>query len=243
MQRLLRICFYLGLALLFLTAIATIGVYRASQQAPKFYVEALSVEPEKQAEAGDELEREALELNNQVRQEGRWVAHFTDKQINGWLASDLPEKFPRMLPAGVSAPRVALERSLAQIACRYEQSGFSTVVVLGVECHLTDEPNTVAVRIRHIRAGQIPVPLGNSLDEISQRAGESGLPLRWSTIEGDPVALITIPEQIEELKDRLLRLETIELRPGVLLLSGRTDPVPKMPTELDPVPPADGNAD
>jgi len=222
MRRILRICVYISLVLLLLFALGVFGVYRASQQVPKFYAEAIAIEPAKQAAAGDALEREALELNNQVRREGEWFARFTDEQINGWLADDLPEKFPKLLPEGVTAPRVSIEPGLAQAACKYEQSGLSTVVVLGIEPYLTDEPNTVAIRIRHVRAGQIPIPLGQFMTEIADQAGKSGLPLRWSEIEGDPLALITIPEQIDELKGRRLQLERIELKPGELLLSGRT---------------------
>jgi hypothetical protein len=224
MRRFLRLCGYLGLVLLALAAVGMFGLYRASQQVPEFYAQALTVEPARQAAAGDALEREALELNNQVRQEGQWVARFTAEQINGWLADDMPEKFPRMLPEGVSAPRVALDDGLAQVACTYDQGGFSTVLVLGIEPYLTEEPNTVAVRIRHVRAGQIPVPLGKFMDEISARAARSGLPLRWTELEGDPVALVTVPERIDELKNRRLKLETIAVQAGELLLSGRTEP-------------------
>lgn len=233
MRRFLRISGYLGLVLLALASVGTLGLYQASQQVPEFYAQALTIEPAKQAAAGDALEREALELNNQVRQEGQWVARFTAEQINGWLADDMPEKFPRMLPEGVSAPRVAIDEGLAQVACRYDQGGFSTVVVLGIEPYLTEEPNVVAVRIRHVRAGQIPIPLGKFIDEISERAARSGLPLTWSELEGDPVALVTVPEQIEELKNRRLKLETIALLPGELLLSGRTEPL-STPAEPPP---------
>lgn len=223
MRRFVRILGFLGLGLVLLAVLGAFGLFRASQHVPEFYAQALTIEPQRQAVAGDELERQALELNNQVRRPGEWFARFTTEQINGWLANDLPEKFPRILPAGVSQPRVSLQKGLAQIACHYNQGSFSTVIVLGIEPYLTDDPNTVAVRIRHARAGTLPVPLGSFLDDISARAAASGVPLRWSQVEGDPVALVTIPGRIEELKNRRLVIETVDVEDGEILLSGRTD--------------------
>jgi hypothetical protein len=223
MRRLVRILGFLSLALIMLAVLGAFSIFRASQQVPEFYAQALTVAPHRQAVAGDELERQALELNNQVRRPGEWFARFTTEQINGWLANDLPEKFPHILPEGVSQPRVSLEKGLAQIACHYDQGTFSTVIVLGIEPYLTDEPNTVAVRIRHARAGTLPVPLGTFLDDISARAAEAGVPLRWSQVDGDPIALVTIPERIEELKNRRLVIETVDVEDGEILLSGRTD--------------------
>lgn len=202
------------------------GTYRASQHVPEFYERAIHLEPVDQAKAGEELERQVLELHNEARQEGHWEATFTDEQINGWLAVDLPAKFPNSLPPEVRDPRVAIDPQQAQIACRYEGPKAQAVVSLAVDIHLTDEPNVIAVRIRQARAGLLPLPIKQGLDRITTAAREAGIPLRWSQKEGDPVALVTLPLTHEQYGKRLLKLKSLELRAGEIYLAGETERAP-----------------
>lgn len=225
MRRLLRFLVVLAIGGVAVVAVMLCGMYRATQQSPEFYTAALEAPPQVQAEAGDELERRVLELRNELQQPGRWEAQFTQEQINGWLAADLPGKFPNLLPGGISDPRLALEPSLTKLACRYQDQRISTVVSLDADVYLTDEPNVVAVRLRQVRAGSLPIPLGQFLDQISRRAAEGGLALRWSEQEGDPLALLTIPPQIDERQKLLLHLDTIEVLAGQVRFAGRTEPL------------------
>src|SRR5687768_16914905 len=114
------------------------GAWRATQQVPEFYQVAIRKQPEIQAEAREQLEQQVIELHNEVRQTGHWEATFTDEQINGWLAADLPGKFPNALPKGVSEPRVAIHPEEAQVACRYQSPKIETVFSMGVEISLTE---------------------------------------------------------------------------------------------------------
>ena len=198
--------------------------YRATQQVPEFYDQVLHVEPQVQQVAGYELEQQVLQLHNEVRETGDWEALFTDEQINGWLAFDLPEKFADALPPGVSEPRVEVEPHQAQIACRYETGQFRSVVSLALEIQLTDEPNVLAVRICQARAGMLPLPLSRFLDQISQRAGQADIMVRWTQQDGDPVALVTIPMRHEQYPRREIHLDTVELREGAVYLAGSTRP-------------------
>ena len=136
-------------------------------------------QPVEQKAAADQLEREVLELHNEARKPGRWEARFSQEQINGWLAADLPVKFPGHARR-VSAPRVAIEPGRMQFAVRYDHGEISTVLSLAGDAYLTDRPNEVAIHIEHVRAGAFPVPLAQFLDDIAERAGEAGLPLRWT---------------------------------------------------------------
>src|SRR5262245_66308041 len=95
-------------AIVLALTIALSAFYRATQQAPQFYREALAAAPRSQHDEGQRFERQALALHNQLQHTGRWEVRFTQDEINGWLASELPEKFPELLPHGVSDPRVAI---------------------------------------------------------------------------------------------------------------------------------------
>jgi hypothetical protein len=205
------------------TALALWGVYQASQQVPEFYVQALAAPPETQAAAGQALERQAASLNNQVRRPGRWEARFTQDEINGWLAVDLPKKFPGSLPQGVSEPRVAVSPDEIQLAVKWQQGNTSAVLSAAGDVYLTDEPNQIALRILAVRAGALPVPLARFLDEIAERAASSGLPLEWTEIEGDPVALIKLPLDREEFRGKQLLVEELRLEDDAIVVAGQTE--------------------
>ena len=215
-----------AIVLVLIAAVSMWSVYQSSQQVPEFYVQALAAPPAQQAAAGQELERQAVALNNQVRRPGRWEARFTQDQINGWLAVDLPKKFPGSLPGGVSDPRVAVAPNQVQLAVKWQQGNASAVLSAAGEAYLTEEPNEVAVRILSVRAGALPVPLARFLDEIATRAASSGLPLRWTEIDGDPVALVKLPLDRAEFKGKQLLVEELRLEEGAIVVAGRTDEGP-----------------
>ena len=225
MKRIARIFVILLVVIATTSAVVLFLLYRASQQEPEFYEQALRIEPSQYEEAGDELEKNVLDLRNEVQQVGRWEATFTDAQINGWLAVDMPKKFPNTLPSTVSDPRVSIIPKLAQLACRYTGSRFSAVVSLGLEIRTTDEPNVVAVRLKRIRAGSVPLPVVEKWkDELEKASLRAELPLKWEQIDGDDVALVTIPTGRSKRSGGRLLLETIELRNGEVYLAGRTEP-------------------
>ena len=223
MRGLLRNAIVAIVAVSSIAVLAVWGLYRAARQEPDFYQAALQVESTVQEDAGDALEREILDLHNEARAEGRWEAVFTNEQLNGWLASDLAEKFPNLLPPGTKDPRVAIRAGQAQIACRHQSGTLETVISFALGVHLTEDTNTLAIRISKLRAGTLPLPLKRFLDGISRAAKNADLRLRWTTMNGDPLALVTVPSQHEDYAHRAIYLETIELREGEIYLSGRTE--------------------
>ena len=222
MRRIVRILLLLFLALLVTAGLGLFGVYRATQQVPEFYQTAMKLERADQAVAGDEMERNVLGLRNDLQEQGRWEARFTEKQINGWLAVDLPEKFTTSLPKGISNPRVSIGTEGTRIAFRYQGPRISTVVSLAGTITLTDETNVIAVRIAKVRAGLLPLPLKDFLDDISDAARRSDLNLRWSTQDGDPVALIRVPTVSDDYDYEEVFIDRIETADGELILSGHT---------------------
>jgi len=198
--------------------------YKAAQHQPEFYREAIqsAPAPEVQAEAGDALEREVLDLRNSVKRSGHWEARFTDEQINGWLAVDLPEKFPNVLPKQINDPRVSITPGEALLGARYEDTRITTVVSLALDISLSDEPNVIAVRIKKARAGAIPAPITSWLDKVTVEAAKAGIEIRWVQVEGDPVAMVTLPTNHKEMDKRILSLERLDLLEGEVVLAGKT---------------------
>jgi hypothetical protein len=196
------------------------GLYHASQQMPDFYAEALVVGAEQQQNAGYVLEQEVLDLHTDLQQLPTWEAFFSEAELNGWLAADLPRKFPSFLPAEIDAPRVNLEKGQLKLACRYRSGGLATVVHLTVFVHMADEPNTVAIRLSKARAGALPLPLKSFLDHVTDLARRLSLPLRWTQQSGDPVALLTFPSEFKAFKNRIVELTVVEVLEEQIRLGG-----------------------
>src|SRR5262245_19913139 len=100
-----------------------IGAYWASRQPTRFYLEAISASSAETTQHGEHFERAVLAVHNNAQHAGRWETSFTADEINAWLATDLPAKFPRLLPAGVSEPRVAIDGDGFHFAVRYQRGG------------------------------------------------------------------------------------------------------------------------
>lgn len=223
MRRVIRIVVYGAVGAVLLGFVAAFWLYRAAHAVPEFYATALQVEPERQAEAGDQLEHNVLELHNSLQDEGRWEALFTADEINGWLATVLPEKFSNVLPRSVTDPRVVISPKQAQVACRYADDRIQTVVSLSLKIALTDEPNVVAVQVGSVRAGSVPLPLKSFLDDVTNAARRATLDLRWTQSDGEPVALLRIPAKHQDYRFREIHIDTIELREGAIYFAGQTD--------------------
>jgi len=213
----------MGLFLLVALVGATmLGLYRASQTVPEFYQAALHFEQEEADKAGDQLEQQVVQLHNDVQHGESWELELTDEQINGWLATDLPEKFPGLLPSEVEQPRVAFQGGLTHIACRLNMPKLKTVLCLALDGYLTEETNEIAIRIDKARAGMVPVPLKGVLESAATAAKRADLHLRWAQTDGDPVALIKFPTDRDDLRSGVV-IQSVQVEEGKIIVSGTAD--------------------
>lgn len=202
-------------------------VYRASQAVPDFYTQALDIESDTADAAGDQLEQQVVELHNELERGSNWELVLTAEQVNGWLATDLEEKFPGLLPSEVHQPRVAFQDGTTHIACRVQTPKMNTVLSLALQPYLTDTPNELAIRVAHVRAGNVPVPLKGLLDRVAAAAMQAQFPLRWAQEEGDPVAIVQVPTEREDLRPGVV-IETVRVEDGRLYVSGKAETPPEM---------------
>jgi hypothetical protein len=218
----LRIAALVGGGLLLVIAAGLCGLYWALRQEPDFYRQAVRLDPSAQKKASDQMLQRAAALRNDVDKGGRWQALFTARQINGWLAVDLVNNYPHVLPHSLRDPRVQIRPDRMTLACRLKRDGLQGVVTLTVEPYLP-EPNLLALRIRGARIGLVPMPLAEILDSISRAAGQMDLHLRWQQAGGDPVALISFSPPLEHDR-KLVEIETLRLGEGEIYLAGTTRP-------------------
>ena len=220
MRRLVRALLLLLIVSLAVAGIGWFVVQRALNHEPAFYARAMTQSPEVQDAAGIELEKEVLDLHNQVRRAGHWQASFAENELNGWLAVDLPVKFPKLLPEEAADPRLALRDGEALIACRYQSDRLDCVVSIALGLRLTANQNEIAIRVRRARAGALPLPLSKLIDQASHAARREGIRLRWTEEGGEPVALVRVSPKHPEFPDRTVTIETLDIEGGQLLLGG-----------------------
>jgi hypothetical protein len=220
MRRTLRYLVILVLLFVCASGGVTWWAYEAVQAVRPFYREAMEVKPSVLRQAGLELTSRATALVNDAQRGEPWQAQFTEEQINGWLAYDLPEKHGDLIPTDVADPRVAIEDGQLKLGVRYSGSRVETVLSVDVEPYLA-EPNVLGLRIVGARAGTLPIPLGEVTDRMSRAAERFDIPLTWIQESETPTALVTL--RLKSARDgQRLQLDELQVSLGAILLQGTT---------------------
>ena len=194
-------------------------LYRSLYYVPEFYSQALALGAPELQKSNREMLRRTAALNNDLKRIGQWQALFTDQQINGWLAVDVPKNHPDLLPPEVRDPRVRIMPEGIFAGAKFEGE-VSAVISLQLAVRLT-APNVLAVRIHKARVGDVPWPLDRVVEEVVAAAASWGLQVEQTQTDGDPVLLVTLPPDLQDNRRHIL-LEHLELRDGEVFLSGRT---------------------
>ena len=124
------------------------------------------------------------------------------------------------MPQSLSDPRVIIEADGVTLACRAAHAGVLAVVSLKVDVYLAEE-NVVAVRIRKARAGSLPWSLNKIVEGFTKSAARGNVRLSWRQADGDPLALIKVP-QTRGAGKRRIRVTTLRLEEGRIIIGGST---------------------
>ncbi len=216
MSRRIRLLLYVAAGLVVL---ALLGLYIALRHEPAFYARAMQIAPPVLDRGSDRMIRQATALQNATARSGRWQAVITAEEINGWLTVDMMKNHPGTLPPGFSDPRVEIDAKRITVGCRFQQSGVNSVLSLAVRPYMA-EPNILALRIERARAGALPLPLKGILDRVSQAARDMQWQLEWRHTGGDPVAMLTLPDDAES--NHIVRIESFQLADGEIRIIGNT---------------------
>ncbi|MFK7768003.1 MAG: hypothetical protein AB8B55_12340 [Mariniblastus sp.] len=218
----------LVLFLLFFVLLASAGaywVYQSAQTIPEFYQAALSLDEEVADVEGDEFEKRVLNLQNDARSKSEWQAIFTEAQVNGWIASDMPEKFPDSLPQIVEDPRVVMLPQNLKLAMRVKSGRFEGILIASTDVFCTED-GRIGVRIKTVSVGVLPIPIAQFADRIADAIRSAGVDVEWTETEGDPVALLKLPKDFFEFEGVHARPTGIEIEEGKVILSGETKEEP-----------------
>jgi len=208
---------WLAIAVLFLLLATGAGFAWSLQQPPQFYEQALeSVPPaEVRREVVKALVEQTLQLVEEIERSDRWSEQFTEQQINSWLAEEFDKAEFSWMPRSVRDPRVKLDDGTMHLAFRIETKRLQGVV----SCELkpwVSGPNQIAVAIRFVRLGLVPISMESLVQRLAGRVGLNGWLVTWQRESGHDVVVVNLDrgEPVQPI------LETIELEPGVLRIAG-----------------------
>jgi hypothetical protein len=167
-----------------------------------------------------------LSAVNGERDERGWYATFTDEQINsyfdeGFIQSGLDT---RLLPEGVSEPRVAFEApDRIRLAFRYGKGAWSTLISIDLRVWLASrELNAVALELEGFHAGALPISAQSLLEQFSLVVGkQNGMELNWyrDPESGHPVAVLHFQTDYRNN----VQLQAVQLDQGSITIRGRSN--------------------
>ena len=213
-------------AVCLLLAIATVigTVVWALLQSPHFYEVAIreQADPVVRKKAAKRFVQRTLRLVDEIKTADHWSEEFTEQQINAWLAEELHQKFAEWVPPGVSDPRVKLTKQSIHLGFRYKDAKWNGVVSLRLKPWVT-EPNQLAIQVESIRAGLVPIPLEDVLQEVAKRFKKNDkdqVLIEWKQLDGKDVAIVRLAKEQPEQPV----LEAVDVKKGAVRISGSRMP-------------------
>ena len=187
---------------------------------PAFYRERALARMSAPDQAARRLVSDVSALRAAVVREGRWEAALDERDINAWLATDLPRNHSALLPDGVSAPRVRLAPQRVEVGVRVGFGPCAAVASLAAEVRLR-EPNQLGVTLVDARLGGLPLPRGPVLAAVERGFRRLGLFATVRRLDGRSVLVVYIPSTHEE-GGAAHWLESLAIGEGTIAVSGRT---------------------
>jgi hypothetical protein len=213
------IFFGLGLLLL-LVGVGTIVVLLLTHE-PAVYARAGQPEgPERQKLSGEFFSQFAS-LYQSIHDDPTWDATFTEKSINSYFEEDFVRSgvAQKVLPEGVSAPRVAIEPDKFRLAFRYSMGPWSTIISIDMRIWTAAkrEPNVIALELQGLHAGSLPISAQSLLEQICETGRQNGIDVVWYRYQGNPVALLKFQADHPTIQFTGLQLDT-----GRIIIRGRS---------------------
>ena len=197
---------------------AGFATWRSTRSAPDWYTAALEASDSQNSDNGRLLERRLVSLSNDLRFSESWSAVLPDEMLNGWLASDLPEKLPEALPDSIRNPRLRIDGEKLLLVFQSQ----ATVVQVTLGIRATSTPNQIAFKVVRVRSGWIPIPISWWAESLTESLQRKDVLLEWSEQDGAPIALLTLPNSVTTDETRQSFLKAAQLQGNALAIAGTT---------------------
>jgi hypothetical protein len=165
-----------------------------------------------------------IQLSRNVQAQKPWSQQLTfkDEQINSFLTEGFVQQgfSDRLLPEGISEPRVSFEPEVMHLSFRYKVKLMSTVVSLDMRAWVPPgEGNVLALRLDGFHAGAVPFKAQWLLDRLSEVARQNDVEVSWYRHEGHPVAILRF--QANQPRPTL-KLRNVRIEQGQLTVWGES---------------------
>ena len=183
---------------------------------PRFYVRVGQLTPEQTAQGNDQFHHQASRLTNQILNETRFDVTFTEDQVNAWLTGEAAEKYADRMPDGIDGARIAFGTGRIAVGAHLRRGPVSSIASIYIEPAVLDG-TAVALRVRRVRAGALPMPASECRRLFQRTAGRG--PFEWRDQDGDPCLVFRLsPKQVRQG----MRIEHVVVQPGTLQVQGIT---------------------
>jgi hypothetical protein len=217
-----RRSFLLGLSVFAVLIVGSLGVtWLLLRYEPRWYAQR-RLPTEDQTRKSRECSTRLIELYNATQRPGPFSVSFAEEQFNSYLAEGIHRQgvADKLLPEGISDPRVAFQEDRVEVAFRYRSGLINTVISVRLKVWLpSSEPNLLVVQLESLKAGLVPISAQWLLEEISESLRNRGTEVTWYRHEGCPAALLRFQA---DLSKPTLLLRGVELSQDSLTVHGET---------------------
>jgi hypothetical protein len=158
---------------------------------------------------------------------GRWEGVFEERQLNAWLAVDLPRNHPELMPEAISSPRIELLPGRLRAGVRVGRGLLAATVWVEAEVTLR-EANQLGVTLADARLGSLPLPRGPILRWIARRIEPLGAVTEIRHRGGRSQLVVYIPST-HQAGGVSHWLEAVRLAEGEVAVAGETRRGPVRP--------------
>jgi hypothetical protein len=221
MRQIMKMSLYIFLGLLLILFLVFYLLYLSLQREPEFYREAKNVPLDVQQTRNAVVVDKIRQLNNDFQSRSKsWFGTFTSEEINAYLAVEATKPDANFLPPELFEPRIAFSAGSVEIASKVRQRGLTAVLNISLGAAMP-EPDKLVFKMRYSQAGALPL----SKDYIANVIANV-LRKKWGNVTqgndgGEPT--FTVQLNIKNSAGKKVKVESFEIRPGVIQFSGTTN--------------------
>jgi hypothetical protein len=213
-----------ALAVMITASVATTLVL-LTQHVPAFYIRA-AVPPGKQRkDISGKFFRQYSDLINSITSPSTptWNGRLSEEEVNSFFEEDFLSSFvaEKLLPEGVTEPRVAFDENRIRLGFRYGSPPWSTTISLDFRVWLAkSEPNVLVLQLKGVNAGSLPISGQSLLENISEALRRQNIQVTWYRHQGYPTAALKFQADQARPTCQLLQFD---LKPGMLTIMGNAN--------------------
>lgn len=210
---------------------ACVGVFAALATGPEFHRARLPVggplegrDPSAAIVVAEQNARrlvtELSALHAASARAGRWETVITEREVNAWLAIDLPKNHAGLASPWGGEARVEFLPGRLRFGCRIGAGPLSTVAWIEAEVRLR-AANRLGIVLTDARLGSLPVPRGPIIKELGRRLEQLGAVTEVRRFEDHTTLVVSLPTTTDAA-GRSRWVESLLLSTGELAVAGET---------------------